>query len=363
MAYTGTDKNPDYALAYEVIVEKQGNIDKETFKKYAKIGGAAGGAAICAAYGGAAVSPICAKIGGDVAAWLADKVPFASGGSWEPEEWWVNRRVPLLIAQGASVLEVQTYIFERDSFIAQRAEQHKESIESVDQRLTKAGLPGAPILPLWAPREGLYNTWLIVKKWLDSPPYTDYPSGLHVDWKNTGSVTSAKKYAKVSGLSVEEALKLTWYGVETPAPLSQHIDYSLVAAHATCSAQWSWWKEFLGACLPDLSMDSHRRCGYTPSQIKARYAWYKDQAQYTSTPIPQLGPHMEFPDESPRQMAVKLRQKLGDFKQNQFILDMTAHAIVPANPSSQAKKPTAAQKAVKVGLIGGAIWAIFRYFS
>lgn len=310
MSYSGTDQSADYAVAYEIAYDNGGTVDEESFKKYAKAGGAAGGAALCAAYGAAAVAPLCAKIGGDVAGWLAGKVPFASGGIFGPAEYWATRRVPELVAQSASVLAVQAYLFDRDRYIRRRAGDDAEEQASVDAELTKAGAPPAPIIPQWTPRRSVWETWLEVSAWLQSPPFLSYPRDLITSHTSLRSVTSAKTYAAAMDIPLAEALRLSWYGVATPDPPGSAVDFAQVAGHAAAAAQWQWWAETLGDAIPDLGSPTKWRWFLTRGQIAKR----KREGRKTLS-------HAPVPNQTPAQIVAPFHEALGDYIEGRTLVD------------------------------------------
>lgn len=146
----------------KAIVAKQGATDEASIKEYAKIAGAMGAAAVCAAYGAAAAAPVCAMIGGTVVGWVADKVPIAQGSTIADTvaDTWKSWVSPNLKWSQRAMLGVKAYYVMRDEVVS-KAIDAGATEKWAESYLDSHGLGLMPSPGRWAPRSERYNHPLV----------------------------------------------------------------------------------------------------------------------------------------------------------------------------------------------------------
>jgi hypothetical protein len=248
MAYTAMNLQP----MGKQIIARGGSTDSSSMQVYAQTAGAIGGAAICAASGaGAVAASICAQVGGAIVKVIAGNIgtPATSGNAYGLFNLWKDAMVPQArIAQEGS-MAVRAYLTMRDQLIDELAQQLRplQSVESgrawADARLSQLGLPPAPVLPQWAPRDDLWQAYK------DNQVWSKNPLGDPPTWKSslTTPLFPTKNYCTYGeiwgyqspsinqlrdkvGLSCSDLLLLWLYPMGAPAPPGEPINWAMVGA-------------------------------------------------------------------------------------------------------------------------------------
>lgn len=248
MAYTAMNLQP----MGKQILSRGGSTDGASMQSYAQTAGAIGGAAICAASGaGAAASAICAQVGGAIVRVIAGSIgsPATAGNAYGLYDLWSGVMVPSTRMAQEGSLAVRAYLTVRDQLIDDLSAALKpiQSLSAArswaDQRLTQLGLPGAPILPEWAPRADLWQAYFDNAVWSknpvgDPPTWLSSMSKQLYPNKNFCSYGEIWGYESPSinalsakvGLSCSDLLLLQFYPMGAPAPMGEPINWAMVGA-------------------------------------------------------------------------------------------------------------------------------------
>lgn len=246
-AYTGYNTGP----VGKEIVARGGGTSSSDLKAYASAGAGAGGAALCTAYGGAAVAPLCAQAASAIAEILLGHVgsPATAGAAYTlVDQWNATRKIAETAADGA--FKVRAYLAMRDQAIDDVAKGSDTVRAWADKRLSEMGLPAAPIRKEWAPRQDLWDVYKATAVWAQNPigAPPSYSEVLVAHFKNIdfetmtgkgscecepwgyGSPTLAS-IAKKVGLAPEEMLTLLQYRTGPMAdPAVEPINFGMVGA-------------------------------------------------------------------------------------------------------------------------------------
>lgn len=240
-AYTGYNTGP---LGKE-LVARNGATDSSSLKAYASISAGAGGAALCTAYGGAAVAPLCAQAASAIADVIIGSIgqPTTTSKSYTLVHEWNERILPQIRAATEGQLAIRGYLAMRDQAIDDAA---KTGVTSAwaDKWLTDKGIPGAPILAQWAPRQDLYEAYKSIAIWAQNPinyaPHLRSISWLppkgSTNFCSTNAISrhqdgpSAQLVAGQIGMSCPEFLTTFYYPFGPMAAPGEPINWGMVGA-------------------------------------------------------------------------------------------------------------------------------------
>ncbi len=250
-AYTSFNVGP---MSKEIVAHG-GATDSNAMAAYAKIAGAAGAGALCAAYSAGAAAGLCASVGAALVDVFAGHVgaPATSGAGMDAVGYWnqVTRPQVLLAVNGQ--MAIRAYLTMRDQAIddlAHLAQTVKGGLNParawVDQQLTQRGMPPAPIRPEWAPRADFWDTYKATAFWsqnpLGPPPHLlgskyPYASG---DWCSNHGDSDAflgKTASQMAQLifgappgACAEFLLVYFYPFGAPSPPGDPIDWGMIGA-------------------------------------------------------------------------------------------------------------------------------------
>lgn len=257
-AYTGFNTGP----VGKEIVARGGGTSSSDLKAYASAGAGAGGAALCTAYGGAAVAPLCAQAASAVAEVLVGHIgsPATAGAAYTLVDLWnATRKIAETAGDGA--FKVRAYLTMRDQAIDDVSAGSATVRAWADKRLTEMGLPPAPIRKEWAPRQDLWDVYKATAVWAQNPigAPPGWNEGLAEIFKKVDFETfygksepnpwgygtpSVASVAKQVGLPPEEMLTLIYYRTGPMAAPGEPINFGLVGAWEVLARKVTDWESF-----------------------------------------------------------------------------------------------------------------------
>ncbi len=324
--YTGYNTGPVGAE----IVRRGGATDSSSLKAYAAAGAGAGGAALCTAYGAAAAAPLCASIASTVVGTLLSVGKATAGpGCYSIAHYWNNNALPRVRAAAEGQLAIRSYLAMRDQAIDEAAKAGADK-KWADKWLSEHGIPGAPIIPEWSPRQDLYETYKAMAIWSEHPVGADpvakaqgYTHGSGINRCATNYLSgqscgpSAQSVADQLGRKCPEFLLTAYhYPFGSPAAPGEPINWAMVGAYQAVQTlpgqakSGQWWPD---VCLPMPNMFAGQ--GSRPiNSTTPGYSAPQGEDVCKAQPKVNAAKWTTFAKVIPTQLAAELRFKLQDSK-------------------------------------------------